>query len=216
MRVLKFAHVDYIKTCRFNYLLLLFPCLAIAMLLASANGSALFSVGYCLFGGIVLAAFPYNMTSEAERGFLQMLPARPGEDVLGHYLFGAGVVLVSFVVGILAVLICHWIRPALEVFRADGADISGLYPAVLGAALLFTGIQDLLMTVLRFENIHLAQLLRIVPAFIFFFGFNSGLDHAESMPDFGLGPGAIVLVICLAFFAILAFASRAIVIRRGD
>ena len=61
MRVLKFAHLDYLKTSRLNYMLLLFPILAAVMLLASADGSALFAVGYCLFAGIVLAAFPYGL-----------------------------------------------------------------------------------------------------------------------------------------------------------
>ncbi len=216
MRILKFAHLDYLKTSRMNNMLLLFPILAAVVLLASADGSALFAVGYCLFAGIVLAAFPYNLTSESERGFLQMLPARPGEAVLGHFLYGLCMVLVSFAVGMLAVVICHLVRPALTILRVDGTDVSGLYLALIGVALLFTGLQSLLMTALRLENIHLAQIIRIVPAFVFFFGFNKGLDMTEAMPDFGIGPGLAALGACLGIYGLLALISRAITIRRGE
>ena len=216
MRVLKFAHLDYLKTSRLNYMLLLFPILAAVMLLASADGSALFAVGYCLFAGIVLAAFPYNLTSESERGFLQMLPAKPGEAVLGHFLYGLCMVLAAFAVGMVAVVICHFVQPSLEILRVDGADISGLYPALIGVALLFTGLQSLLMTALRLENIHLAQILRIVPAFVFFFGFNKGLDMTETMPGFGIGPGLAALGVCLAVYGVLALISRVISVRREE
>ena len=216
MRVLKFAYVDYVKTSRYNYLLLMFPLIALAMLLASESASAPFGVAYCLFAGIVLAAFPYNMTSESERGFLQMLPAKPGEAVLGHYLFGLLMILAAFLSGVAAILIARLISPDMGLLRIGERDISGAYPALLGASLLFAGVQDLLLTALRLENAHLAHLLRIVPAFVFFFGVNAGIDSVKEMPDLTIGPGLAVLGICLALYVLLAVISRAVSVRRGD
>ncbi len=216
MRILKFAHVDYLKTRRLNYLLLIFPLLAVAFLVTSVDSRALFAVAYCLFAGIILAAFPFSVSSNAERGFLQMLPSKPGEPILGHYLYGFFMILVSFLVGIAAVLIARIIHPELEILRLGGADVTGIYLLLPGIALLFTGVEALLLTALRFENAHIASLLRIIPAFVFFYGFNSGAKNVQGLPDCGVGEGLAAAGICIGIFLILALVSRAISVRRGE
>ena len=216
MRILKFAKVDYLKTARYNYLLLGFPLLAVFILVTSMDSQALFAMAYCLFAGIILAAFPINISSETERGFLQMLPSKPGELILGHYLYGFLMILAAFLTGVLALAAAKLLHPVLQILRIGGVDVSGVYPVMLGIALVFTGLEDLLLTALRFENAHLTQLLRIVPAFIFFFGFNSASHKVMELPDFSTMTGLAALGVCLLLYAVFALAGRAISIRRGE
>lgn len=217
MRILKFAHVDYLKCRRFGYIMILFPALSVLMITMTNGIPTLFSVGYCLFAGIILAAFPFNMESVNERGFLQMLPSRPGEPTLGHFLFGFLATIASFLLGIAALVISKLLVPRVEVFTLNGVSIAGMYPALLGAALVFVGLEDMLLSVLRYEKSHLIQLVRIIPAFIFFFVFNSGLDKQKGVfGSFPLLPGLGVLTFCLAVYVVLALIIRAVAIRRGE
>lgn len=214
-RVWNFAVVDFLKVRRFAFVIL-FPALGAVLMIMDPSASGLFAVMYSLFGGIILSSFPYNMESEDEKGFLQMLPSRPGELVLGHFLFAALTVTVFFVLGLAAILVAHWFVPALDIRTLDGMDISGVYLMLLGVGLVVAGIQNLLMTVFRFENVHLMQLMRIVPAFVFFFALNSAGD-ALAEQEGGLqrmalagGAGWIVLLLCLVVFVLLALAAAAI------
>jgi len=217
MRMLKFARVDYMKCRRFGFILILFPALSAIMMIVEPDSPVLFSITYCLFAGIILSSFPFNMESREERGFVQMLPARPGELVWGHYAFGLLVLLATFLLGIASLMIARIFVPSIRLFSMDGEDLRPLYPAVLGIAVVFVGLQNLLFTVLRFENAHLAQIFRIVPAFVFFFGMSNGYKESMSFPDLLNGlPGVGILAVCFAVFLLLGCVSSFISIRKWE
>lgn len=217
MRILKFAWVDYLKCRRMGFILILFPVLAVVMVTMSQKMPTLFAVSYCLFAGIIFSTYAFSMESRDERGFLQMLPSRPGEILLGHFLFGLLTTVLSFLLGMAALGAARLLVPGQEIFTAGGVSVAGLYPALLAAALVFVGLQDVMLTFLRYEKANLLQLIRIVPAFVFFFLFNSAIDEKKAMiGPFGLLPGLGVLAGALALFALLALLARAVAIRKGD
>lgn len=219
-RVLKFAKIDLLKVWRFFYVLLL-PVVAVLIEAKKLQVSALFSVSYCLFTSIVLAAMPFRLERAEESGFLQLLPARPGEQVLGHFLFGFMVNLAGFALGLLCAMLARAVNPSVALFSAEGTPITGFYPVLLGVSLVFTGVEALLMTALRFRSMHAAQLMRVLPAFVFLFG----LDRLaiDSTTEFAValralsGPGGLAaLGACLLAFAALAIISSRISAARGQ
>lgn len=220
MRVLKFTKVDLIKTRKFYYILL-FPMLTVFLLARDPKMPAMFGVAYCLFVSIVVAALPFNTEAQNESGFLQLLPAKPGEQILGHFTFGLCANLVGFVLGIISAMVAHAIVPGASLFSLNGASIEGFYPLLLGIALLFTGLESLLMTLFRFQNIHAAQLMRTVPAFIFFFGMNSLATNGDAPGRDALlflsgAGGYAALGVCLATFLALALLAAGISRKRGQ
>ncbi|MBR1820087.1 MAG: ABC-2 transporter permease [Clostridia bacterium] len=208
MRVLKFARVDLIKTWKFFYILF-FPMLTVLLLARDPKLPAMFGVAYCLFVSIVLAAMPFNTEDRSESGFLQLLPAKPGEQILGHFLFGLGANLAGFALGLISAAVAHAIVPSAALFSIDGAAVTGFYPALLGVALLITGLEALLLTVFRFQSVHAQQLMRIAPAFVFFFAMNSlavdsGAAGRNMLLALGGGAGFAALAACLLAFLALA------------
>lgn len=219
-RVLKFAKIDCMKVWRFFYILL-FPVVAMIGEAYQLRVSAIFSVVYFLFTSIVLAALPFRLENTEESGFLQLLPARPGEQVMGHFLFGLILNLGGFALGMLCAFVVRAINPAASVFSSEEMRIAGLYPALLGVALIFTGIEALLMTALRFHSVHAAQLVRILPAFVFLFGINRVINEstaklADTLRTLSGVGGLAALGVCLLAFAVLAWISGRISARRGQ
>ncbi len=222
-RALKFAKVDFLKVWRFFYILL-FPVFAVLMEARDPRSPAIASVFYCLFASIVLAAIPFKLESVAESGFLQLLPARPGELVLGHFLFGFVTNLAGFALGLLCTLLAHAIHPAAALFTLGGRTIAGFYPALLGVALVFTGAEALMMTVMRFRSVHADQLMRTLPGMVFLIGIHrlatdspagaSGVIGSFSGLS-GLG-GLAVLGVCLLAFAALSCIAGRISVARGQ
>jgi len=215
---LKFLKIDLIRVKRFWYMLLI--CFAVLALLGKRNGMpGLFGLGYCLFIGIIMSTFPANLESGNERGFLQMLPAKPGEDIKGHFLFAAVCTLVFTVIAFVLIAAARAINPSLPLFNIEGVSISGLYPVLIGLALVFSGIELLLLTVFRYKSVQMQQLLRLIPAFVFFFGANLISDRTQEMriPDlsFGMKPLYIaILTGCIIVFIALAEISARISTRR--
>ena len=219
VRAVKFAKIDFIKLWPFSYMLL-FPIIATMIGNREPGALAISGVFYCLFASIILAAMPFKVEHAAESGFLQLLPAKPGEQVLGHFLCGLVANLAGFTLGMLCAFASHACNPAAALFMLEGRSIAGLYPALLGLSLVFTGAQALMMTVLRYHSVHIDNLMRTVPGFIFLIGIHR---FAESTPDIagmilglsGIG-GLVALVLGVLVFAVLACIGRGISASRGQ
>ena len=211
MRALKYAKIDFMKMKKLWWAVV-FPIGAAVALVVSPDSSPLFAFGYCLFAGIIFATFPFSGENVSENGFLQMLPAKPGTDVLGHFVFGLLSILVMFILSLFSILVAHLCNPAVNL---DG--MGALIPAVTGAAILFTGVEEIFLTVFRYEKARYLQLVRIVPAFVFLFGMNSVTDSlTPGQMDFAVPPavGAAILFACLVLYVLLAAAAVRIARRR--
>lgn len=218
MRILKFLHTDFLKV-RHSIWALALALISAILLIRNPEYPALFAVAYGVFVSMVFASFPYNAEQEAERGFLQMLPAKPGEQIWGHYLFGLLTVVSGLLLGLFSVLIARAVVPAVSWLTRE--ELLGFCPILLGLSLLMVGLEDLLLTVFRFDNLRVTQLFRIVPAFIFFFFASSITD---SLPDAADGSfllnlgnqGLCILALCALLFWLTGYISARISAARGQ
>lgn len=216
---IKFLKIDILKTQKLWYMLLL-PLFILLFFQKGSTTPAIFGLGYSLFIGLVMATTPANSEVKGERGFLQMLPAKPGEDILGHFLFGAVCIILYGLLSLVVILIARIINPELAVFSVGGKDITGFYPVMFGIALFIAGVEIMILTVFRYKSLQVQQLLRIIPGFIFFFGMMQVSNRAEAMqlPDhsFGMGPGVIAfLAVSIVLFVLMAKISAFAASKRG-
>ena len=218
-RIFKFAKIDFLRIRSFKWIAL-FPLLAIVIFLAQPDTSPLYILGYCLFAGIIFSTVPSSMESATEVGFLQMLPTLPGEQQKGHFLFGMLFTLLAFLAGIVSILICHLLRPSVQMFSADGWNLFDLYLIILGVSLVFVGIQTFVLSILRFKSAQAMAILRMIPAFIFLFGISGlfgedGITTEGSIQLLTRINGIMVLVICLVLYLILAELAAIIATRKS-
>ena len=190
MSVFKFAKIDLMEIKRY-WFMVLFPILAILFIVREPDTSAFFGVAYCLFMGIVIAMNPFSRRTADENGFLHMLPAMPGDDIRGHFFYGGMVNLLAFALGLLANWIAHLINPEVQFLQAGTVNLTGFYMALLGAAFLVTGLQGLVQSVFSFDKTFALQMVRLVPAFLFFFISNGISDELGSMGSSGAGSALV-------------------------
>lgn len=217
-RIAKFARIDFMRIRNYKWIVL-FPILAIVIFLAQSDTSPLYLLSYCIFAGIIFSTIPCSVESPSEAGFLQMLPARPGEQQKGHFLFAFLFTLLSYLSGFACVLICHLIRPNFQIFMANGINIRNTYLMILSTALLFVGIQTFVLSILRFKSAQAMALLRMVPAFIFLFGISGIFDTDPEVIESSLRTlhqlnGGIILGISLVIYIILAQAAAIIISKK--
>lgn len=220
MTLLKLLKID-IKKAGWNLLILvLIPLIGLAVLsdrdISPATG--IFVTLYCLFGGIIVAIIPFAAENAEEAGFLEMLPVKPGLSVTSHFTFSALCVLISGGLGALAGSAVNAAGRSASALYPDGMNLSSLYFSAFGAALLFTAIDCLLLTICRYNTLQVLQIIRILPAFVFFFGSTALLQNMETTSTiFRIlnENGLLIFILCALSFAALAAVSREITVRGG-
>lgn len=226
MRILKCTMTDYIKTKKkLLVFLALIPLICIVRMADSDAATFLFTMVYCLFASIVVAGFPYYYDKMEEIGFMQMLPAKPGERIFGHYLYSFLAVTAGYGMAVLCEVLSGLVHPAGKAFLLteglSGADAFGKVSfLVVGIALVFAGFQNFLFTIFRFNSMQVVNLIRIIPAFIFFFGFNAlgagegDVSEAADLLRYFYSHSIWVFVVCVGIFLVFAFASSMLEKRR--
>lgn len=202
MRLFKFVKVDFIR-CKNYWFFLLFPLLALMLMLKDADSNALFGCMYCLFGGIILSSTPFSLCSQANSGFLKMLPAQEGDEIRGHFLFSFCVLMIFLTFGLITIQAAHIYHPAFSILQGNQIIL------IFSVSLLFTAIQNLVLCVFRTNSVQAMQLLRMVPAFLFFFGSTL---LADSFPElfrsfvgwFQLRNVCILLLLSILLYCIVA------------
>jgi hypothetical protein len=202
MRILKFAKTDLLQIKRMIWALL-FPVYALIILLTTDEGFTLPAFSYCLFAAIILCTVPLSGKSASETGFLDLLPGKKGEQTKGHFLFALLLLLLFGVLALAAIAIAHLIRPTI-VF-----DSAALYLSLTGVALLFAAVEILILSLFHSDNTRAIAILRMAPAFLFWFG---GMMLKDLIPDIvtrilsrdTLQIGLIIFGICLLLYALLA------------
>lgn len=222
-RIVKFAKIDFLRIKDYKWIAA-FPLLSVILFLAEPDSSPLFIVAYCLFAGIIFSALPCSMRAPTEAGFLQMLPARSGEQQKGHFLFSLLFTLLSFLAGLLFTLVCQLIRPSFQLFAANGLSFTAFSLVLLGTAILFGGLQLFILTVFWTKNAQVMALVRMIPGFIYLFGFSgiadqfsnaaeSPVDLLQSSAGFLNVPNSVIVLagcflVFLALSELSAFISR--------
>lgn len=213
MKLLKFVKIDFIRCKTNRFVLLLWPFAILAVTLFSADATPLFLYLYCLFGGIVFSTIPLSLNSRSSSGFLKMLPAQEGDEVRGHFLFSFCLLVLSILFALTATQGVHMYRPAFSAPPAEQALL------LFSASLLIAALQNLLLCIFQNNNVQAMQLLRIGPAFLFYFG---GLFAAKHLPKLHrifmswlqLRNVCLLLLICVLFYCIIAQLSAVLTSRR--
>lgn len=195
----KYMKIDFLKVRRFLWMLLV-PFFALFFVIGKPDVSMVFSIGYGMFIGMLFCEFPFNSEQEQEVGFLKMLPSRNGDDIRGHFLFGLVILPLYFALGFLVAGIGKLINPEISVFSWNGQNICGIYLAMFGVSFAMTGIEYLLFTIFRYSSAQMLQILRVVPALVFFFlmfSFSGNMSETASI-NFGAVFSGPVPVLFLA------------------
>lgn len=187
MRIVKFAKLDLIRTRRYLWILA-YSLLGLIFLLRSPDSNGSFPIFFGLFGALILGLFPFQIEQRAESGFTRMLPSREGEDILGHYFYGACVLIASYLVALTCVAVANLFIPTIDVIGRP--ETRGIYHLLLGGGFLVMGLQYLGMTVFRFQTARGYAYLRIVPAMVFF-GVGQFLSGAMEGKEGTLSPAEI-------------------------
>ncbi len=207
MRVFKCVKTDFRVTKNMSWFYLLFFAIVIAVTCFSREDISVFwGFMYMQFAGLVCATMPFFTGG----GFLANLPVRQEERVCGRYLYGTLLMLLTAIVGGITMALRALIRGDVVLDDSTWPVIAVL----LGIALVFMAAQFLIMYLFDIKNMQVLSLLRMVPAFVFFFGANGiaeeietgtggapaviawGLEHPEAASLAVLGIGCLAVVVC--------------------
>ena len=214
-RILKFAKIDIFRVKRYMWMIL-FPLIAVFWGVSEPESGPVFSMMYCLFAGIILSSMPISAQGEHEKGLLGMLPARPGEAVYGHYLFGGVVLFIGMLLGFVSIVIASLIQPKIILAEFLGKDFISIFILLFGGALVMNGLQLLILLLFRTSSMQVMQLIRLAPGFLFFFGSSFLWDgNAPQLLMTLLRSGGVILLICVLLYILLAWIAAKLVVRRG-
>lgn len=159
----KFCYIEIIRCKAQLWFFLLFFAIGIYM----GNNNLFFSVSYMCFCGIIMSIQPFQQEQLAESGFLNMLPGTKGERVLGRYLFGLGLILISAFSGGVVLAISSGIQQQKIV------NFLPVLSMCTGVTLIVLAIQYLFFYAMgKIKSQQFAGLIMMAPGFIVFFGLN--------------------------------------------
>lgn len=202
MYILKYTKIDFQKCRQFAWLLL-FPVLAIGLMIFSDDSEPIFAVVYCQFAGIMASGLPFSCENMEENGFLLMLPSRPGDDIRAHFLFSFCAGEAATILGLGTLAVTSLIKPTFQ----PGEFL--VYPFLLGLCLIVIALQDILLCFFRSNNTQAMQIIRMVPAFLFFFGGSALADifpslAARFMAWLTMARSLGIYAVCVILFCLLA------------
>lgn len=180
MNALKFMKVDYKMTRSQNRLLILF--ILLALFISVINDAYMWGVGYLCFGAIVLATAPFNMQQGKNSGFIQLLPATALSRVTGRYLYALTLIIISAAAGIL----CSIISFKITNISMNDSTIP-IFAIIFAAAIIVNTMQYIILYIAgNLKSQQAMGLLRMAPAFVFFFAGNYLADFLVKNQDKGI------------------------------
>ncbi len=208
MKTIKCIKLDILKSKSIFKFLPFFMAICLFFSVASNETPACWGILYMLFGGLIIVTTPFFAMSNISEVFTNMLPASVADRVFGRYLFGTFVMVISAVLGI-----------AAEFFRimvsgeAAMEEIWVLSMAFFGAALLMMSLEFVILYFVTIKNAQVLSIVRMVPAFVLFFGINALMDagvkergpgemlqwaagHMRLLSVVVLAAGVLVTIIC--------------------
>lgn len=180
MRTLKCIKLDILNSKSILKFLPFFLLVCLGSTLAMENAPACWGILYMVFGGLIIVTNPFFAMSNISAVFTNMLPASVANRVFGRYLFGVAVMAASALLGIVAELFRMMVRGEVSV--------KGLWiftAAFLGAALITMALEFLVLYFVTIKNAQIFSLVRMVPAFVLFFGINALMDAGAEEKGIG-------------------------------
>lgn len=183
MKTFKCIKLDMLKSKSIFKFLPFFLLICLVTTLASNNAPACWGILYLVFGGLIIVSNPFFAMSNISEVFTNMLPASVADRVFGRYLFGVTVMVVSALLGV-----------ASEFFRMmvkGEISMKGIWvftAVFLGAALIVMAVEFLVLYFVTIRNAQILSIVRMVPAFVLFFGASALMDAGAAEG----GPGGML------------------------
>lgn len=204
MNWLKFLMVDFRLTKKQLPFMIIFP--AFVVLISASGADMFFIMSYLCFGVLVLSTTPFTTEDKNMSSFVQLLPGRDRDKVFGRF----GWFLAMFVVFI---LFGFGLSYFLSRFGIGEVRI-GEYDFYFSSLVVFLGmmIGCLQMTAFylfgRVKSQQILNIIRMLPAFLFFFLSNYLVEHMGEME----GKNYLKYLVENKFVILLAFVSVTIIV----
>lgn len=198
----KYLKIDWMRSkSQFKLMALFLLCAAMFTLNASM---AMVGPCYLFFIALILAVYPFTMEQTSESGFINMLPGKSRDRVAGRFLYGGILYAFSLILGTVLIMVRN---------RHDGQEMFegiSLLAAAAGMSLILGMLQNILMYAIgKGKSQQLMAVIRLVPAFVMFFGvtvllerikdgstsiLSYVLEHKEMLSYAVLGSGIILYI----------------------
>ncbi len=169
MRIFQWCKLDAAVSRSVLKFMLLFAFICAVIAVFTPDIQAAWPLLYMIFGGMMTVSTPFT----AQPYFVEMLPTKIYERVFGRFLFGTGMIVLFAAAGF-----------AMQTAYIASGDLA-VVPALtqtaffVGIALFLTAVQYLLLYLFQIKNVQIIYLIRMIPGFAFFFGFNSLLSTIQ-------------------------------------
>ncbi len=198
----KYLKIDWMRSkSQFKLMALFLLCAAMFTLNASM---AMVGPCYLFFIALILAVYPFTMEQTSESGFINMLPGKSRDRVAGRFLYGGVLYAFSLILGTVLIMVRN---------RHDGQEMFegiSFLAAAAGMSLILGMLQNILMYAIgKGKSQQLMAVIRLVPAFVMFFGvtvlferikdgstsiLSYVLEHKEMFSYAVLGSGIILYI----------------------
>lgn len=165
MKALYFAKIDYIKTRKQLYLLIVISVIVMAVMQVSADVTAQVGFVYGVFLAIVFSTTPFGNCTRKDAGFQLMLPATTLQRVTGRFMFGLTLLFIGMGCGLATAAVY-----GLLTGRREMVSLPICLIAFAVGLVLITVQYMFLYLVGESKGAQFLSLVRMVPGMSFFFG----------------------------------------------
>lgn len=216
----KFSKIDWRRCKSQNKLMFLFA--AIAVILSVQNEMPAWTLLYLAFGSVILSTIPFTMETNANVGFLNMLPAKNSSRIIGRYLYSIMLLLLGISIGVVSVFLYYIVKGEML------TSILEISCIVFALSLIVNCIQYVVFYLLgNVKNNQVMTILRIVPGFFVFFGGSYIMEYMQSHAMDGTNLllwfmenlpliVALLLVVSVIVLVVSIWISKLIVNKRGE
>ena len=178
MDAVKFMKMDFMKM-KTQMKLIALVVLVVIIFASEVMGKTMgaWSIMYMIFMGIILCTTPFTIDSMVADGFIKLLPAGARQRVFGRYMFAAVFLAVCTVLGSLS-SISYILKGQITVgyILTHGAIF-------FSAGLCINSLQYVFSYFFEIKNQQWMSIIRLLPAFIFFFGGSILVDMVGEMQE---------------------------------
>ncbi len=182
MRTVKCVKLDFMKSTGLVKFMGVFLVIAGMISFFATDATPSFGSLYMIFGALCVCANNFFVTGGAEISTL-VLPVTAGNRVFGRYLYGALLLTICAAVG----LACCLSTMAFRNFPAERQMMEiALTLLYLGVGYIVMALQFLFLYLTRMKNAQILSLVRMILAFVMFFGMNAIVEEARKGETSGI------------------------------
>ncbi|MCM1246117.1 MAG: ABC-2 transporter permease [Roseburia sp.] len=173
MNWFKFLMVDMRLMKSQKLFLVVFPLFAI--IIGASSEDLLFTISYMCFGVMIVSTTPFFLENKNMSSFIQLLPGNDRDKVVGRYTGFLAMLFADVIIGVVACAV-------LDVFGYQIIQNGNMYisAAVIAVSVIVGSLQFIIFYATgREKSEQWLNILRIIPAFLFFFGTNYIIESLE-------------------------------------